>query len=219
MFVASALGGYWLAKQFLSNHYFAIICGFVFAFSPYKMARIEEHYSLIFTAVIPIFFVLIIKAFYFDPFTYFPKIHSKKHLLLALIVGFLGVFTDYTIFLQMAVLSLLYLLFFYLLKLFQISKKWLFWAGLGIFFVAMHLIIAWLVHHGVDDKGGLWWGGKWSDFIVPYNAKFYPHLGAKIMEIFHVTMQNIETDMFFGIFIDNFTSYFTPRFTFYQRGC
>jgi len=113
MFVISAIGGYWLAKQFVSNNYFAIICGFVFAFSPYKMARIEEHYPLILTAVIPFFFGIFLKTFSCDSFIVFPKIRSKKYVVLLTMLGVFGLCLDYVVTFQMAYLCVLFYLFFY----------------------------------------------------------------------------------------------------------
>ena len=197
MFVISAIGGYFLSKKFINNNYYALICGFIFAFSPYKMARIEEHYTLILTAIIPFFFMAFLEAFSFDFSSIFPKIKSTSNFIVFLFLGFLGFVSDYIITFQMLYLIILYSMFCCILKLYRYSPKWLFWIFILSIIVLMHFIILYLVQHRIDDNGAFWWGGKWTDFIVPYNARIYPHLGSKLNSIFSLQSQ-IESDMFLG---------------------
>jgi len=198
MFILSAIGGFWLSKYFLKNSYFAIICGFIFAFSPYKMARIEEHYPLVFTALIPFVLLFFIKAFSFKNLDLIPKISSKKYLILLILTGLLGFIIDYTICFQMIYLCALFLMFFYISVSLKKINKWSQWTIVISSIIIIHSIISFLLHHGNDGNGAFWWSGKWTDFIIPYNARIYPHLGSKLLDYYSVQNQLIESDMFLG---------------------
>ncbi len=198
MFVGSAIGGYWLAKQFVQNKIFAFICGFIFAFAPFKMARIEEHYTLISTVLIPVAFVFFMRSFSFEKFKIFPKIQSKKQLAILYLLGFLCIGFDYVLTFQLLFLCGLYLSFFYVNKVYVSLKKWHFWLLMFLFFIAMHFVINVLIKHGVDDRGGLWWSGKWIDFVIPYNSLLYNKLQIYLLSVFSIQEQTMESVMFLG---------------------
>jgi hypothetical protein len=197
MFISSAVGAFYLSKQFISNRYFAFICGFIFAFSPYKMSRIEEHYPLIQTVIIPCFFLVFIKTFSFESFNLFPRIKSFKNIVLLVCLGLFSITLDYLVTFQMAYLSVLYFLFFYIYK-FYLNNKRYFWIYLAAFFVLMHILIAWLLHIGIDEKGAFWWSGKWSDYIIPYNSIVYSGLTTKLWNYFEIQSRSIESVLFIG---------------------
>ena len=196
MFIMSAIGAYWLSKQFITNSLFAFICGFIFAFSPYKMARIEEHYNLVFDALIPIVIFLLFKAFSYQTL----KVKSKKIFFYLILSSLICFIIDYSIFSQMVYLSMLLILYFIFEKVFIASNKRLFWIIVVSFFIVCHFLIKWFIHLGIDDKGGLWWGGNWINFIVPYNSLFHIHQKIKVMFIsyFNIQNQQIESNMFLG---------------------
>jgi len=197
MFISTAIATFYLAKHFIVNNYFAFICGFIFTFSPYKMARIEEHYPLIQTVLIPCFFLLFIKTFSFEHLGYFPKIKSFKNVFLLFCLGVFSLTLDYVVTFQMAYISILYFLFFYVYKFYNNTKRY-FWYYLLSAFLIMHFFISWLIHIGIDDKGGFWWGGKWTDFIIPYNSIIYSGLSIRLLSFFDIQSRNIESDMFVG---------------------
>jgi len=197
MFISSAVGAFYLSKQFISNRYFAFICGFIFAFSPYKMSRIEEHYPLIQTVIIPCFFLVFIKTFSFESFNIFPRIKSYKNIVLLICLGLFSITLDYLVTFQMACISTIYFMFFYGHKLYSSNKRY-FWIYLATFFVLMHVLIAWLLHIGTDDKGAFWWSGKWSDYIIPYNSIVYSGLTTKLWNYFEIQSRSIESVMFIG---------------------
>ncbi len=58
-FVLSGLGGYLFARRFLERRALAVIAGAVFAFCPYKLARLLGHFNLELTTTIP-FFALVV---------------------------------------------------------------------------------------------------------------------------------------------------------------
>jgi hypothetical protein len=198
MFVASAAGGYFVSKQFIKSSLFAVVCGFIFAFSPYKMARIDQHYNLVLTGVIPFFFYFYLKAFSFSDIKFFPKINSVKYFILSLIFGIAGILCDYIIMFQMLYLSAIFLLFFYIYKFYKKSKKAVFWLLMFLVFLLGHYTIKWLVVHGFNDKAGLWWGGAWKDFLVPYNSWLYYGFMDTINQTFKYSRQTLESVMFLG---------------------
>ncbi len=198
MFVASAAGGYLVARQFIRNRLFAFVCGFIFAFSPYKMARIDQHFNLVLTAVIPFFFYFFLKTFSFSDIKFLPKISSVKSLILTFIFGILGLLCDYVITFQMIYLGTIFLLFFYILKFHEKTKKIVFWLVTFFVFILGHYIVKWLVLHGFSDKDGLWWGGQWKDFLIPYNSWLYSGFSNTIHNFFNNPNQTLESIMFLG---------------------
>src|ERR1035437_1870371 len=198
MFLLSALSTVYLAKQFIRNNYFAIICGFVFAFSPYKMARIEEHYPLVFTALIPLFLAFGMKAFRFDSGTLFPSLQSKKYRVAFIVTALLCFIIDYTIFFQMTFLYILYSIFYILYSFSLLVSKKRFWIALVSVVITIHCLIIGLIHFGFSDNGGFWWGGKWIDYILPYNSAVYSKIGNDLTRFFAVENRSIESDMFLG---------------------
>lgn len=59
-FVLSGLGAYLLARRFLAHPVLALLAGMVFAFCPYKLARLLGHYNLELTATLPFFALLLL---------------------------------------------------------------------------------------------------------------------------------------------------------------
>ena len=80
-FVVSGVGAYILANQFFKNKLYAFVCGFIFAFSSYKTARLLGHYNLLLTATIPFciyYFLLIVEQS--NELRNFSKVQIKTYL-------------------------------------------------------------------------------------------------------------------------------------------
>jgi hypothetical protein len=58
--------------------------------------------------------------------------------------------------------------------------------------------VRYLLNIGIDNKGGLWWGGEWKDYIAPYNSWLYHGIVSKINIFFGHTDTSIESAMFIG---------------------
>ncbi|RZK58941.1 MAG: hypothetical protein EOO59_08070, partial [Hymenobacter sp.] len=54
-FVASGVGGAWLAGRWVRQPLLCILVGFAFAYTPMKLAHWPEHYNLLLTATVPFF--------------------------------------------------------------------------------------------------------------------------------------------------------------------
>jgi hypothetical protein len=58
-FVLSGIGGFLFARRFLQNRALAALAGAIFAFCPFKLARLLGHFNLELTATIPFFAILL----------------------------------------------------------------------------------------------------------------------------------------------------------------
>ncbi|HOJ21495.1 MAG TPA: hypothetical protein PLY56_08160 [Armatimonadota bacterium] len=65
-FVASGLGGYALCRLFCRSRALCAVAGFAYAYSPYKLARLEGHYNLLLTGAIPFFIRFVIRGLAYD---------------------------------------------------------------------------------------------------------------------------------------------------------
>lgn len=65
-FVASGLGGCALCRLFCRSRAVCAVAGFAYAFSPYKLARLDGHYNLILTGAIPFFVWFVIRGVVYD---------------------------------------------------------------------------------------------------------------------------------------------------------
>lgn len=193
MFVLSGIGAYLLARHFIQNHFYAFICGFVFAFSPFKMARLEEHYTFVFTGLMPFLILLYIKTF--EPMRFLPqfwKVPAKRLIGLSLLaVGVIA--SDFFVFIQAGYFFCFIIIYQFLSPL--VTKRPILWGiGAALFFVAMHFTVTALIAAGVSDNAALWFSGHWSDFVIPYNSAFYTFLGNNAP----AGSKTIESAMFLG---------------------
>lgn len=172
-FLLSGYGAYRLSRHIGTSEVFAVIIGFIFAFSPYKMARLDAHHNLVMTGFIPFFILWYLQAFRFSEFKCFPPIKSTKFLLLALFAGFLQALTDFVVMFHLLYFAAFWMLYAYISKLHR--RFGTFKAGITIatIIVLLHFLTQLLVTKGFNDSAGLWWGGYWSDFIRPDGSAVY----------------------------------------------
>lgn len=176
-FILSGLGGFYLSLQFLNNRVFALICGFVFAFSPYKTSHLLEHYHLLLTAAVPYFVLFVLKMI---PKLSLDSLYVKyKYLALAAICGVITLFSDYytTFFLFFfVVFLLLYLVFYKSWEGLRFYKK--VWIVIGLFILG-HLVVEPLHIAGKDDKGAFYNTSDITAIALPaensmiYQAEFF----------------------------------------------
>lgn len=171
-FIFSALGAYLLSYKLTNNTILSILVGIAFSFSAYKLLRVTEHYMLALTATIPFYIMSFMNAFTFIKGDFFPIIKSKKYLLICLLLGIFTGLNDYY--------STFYLIYFSIswLIYYKIIFYWAKWhikkriILLVVFFISMHLIIEPLIHYGIDDRGGVWWGGDLLAYFIPNANSF-----------------------------------------------
>ena len=172
-FVLSAIGAFYLSRKLVPNFLLAVITGLIFAFSPYKMAHLLEHYHLMLTATIPFFVLSFLKAFRFEPGRWRLQVLSRKYVLLCLLLGIIAFLSDYYTVFFMLYFSAAYALYFWL-NIGSINwrkpKPWLITVAV---FVASGVLVKLLKKWGVDDKGGLWWGGDVAGYLLAPDNNYW----------------------------------------------
>jgi hypothetical protein len=172
-FVFSAIGAYRLARYVGIFPVFALVAGFVFAFSPYKMARLAEHHNLIMTAFAPFFILYYLRAFNFLQFKIMPAIVSYRYFWLAMLMGFLLALSDLVVMFHLLYFAVFAHIFAYLRKIY-INIGFLKLAVVVLLaLVFLNLVTGMLIRMELSDSGGLWWGGYWKDFIRPDSSLLY----------------------------------------------
>lgn len=178
-FILSAYGAYLLCNKLISNHLISISAGIVYAYCPYKLLHLIEHYHLLLTAAVPFFILCFLEAFIFTKNQFLPAIKSKKHFMYCFILGCILFISDYY-----ATFSVLFFCLFYALyyKVFATInyRKLKFWL-ITLFVIAVsHIILHQFKVYGINNKGALWWSGDILGYIIPhfnsqwlYNNRFH----------------------------------------------
>ncbi|HVD96665.1 MAG TPA: hypothetical protein VNB90_00580 [Cytophagaceae bacterium] len=171
-FVLSGLGAYVLAKKYLDSRGLCLLAGFIFAFSPYKLVRLTEHYNLILTFTIPWIFLCFTQLIYLSDRKITLSSDLKKYGAFFLLFAF-TVLLDY-----LAVFHAFYLCTAYFIALILLSIKLpnakATFGIVVIFFLTLHFVIRGLRLLGVDDRGAFWWGGDLTAYFVPsYQSLFF----------------------------------------------
>lgn len=211
-FIFSALGAYLLSLHLHKKPLIAFIVGVAFAFSAYKMLRLTEHYTLIMTATVPFFILCFLQAFQFSYGKFLPKIISYKYLIICFVLGFLTVLNDYYSTFYLIYFSFSWAIFYALFPIWErlsLLKKTVYSIG---FLVLMHLIIEPIYLSGIDDKGGIWWGGNILAFFIP-NQNSWLWDQSNFARLFSSTFKSgsgLESQIFLGyclIFLGFFSLY------------
>ena len=198
-FILSGTGAYRLSRHLGLGTVYALIAGFIFAFSPYKMARLAEHQNLVMTGFVPYFIVFYLRSFDFFKYKFFPKIISYRFLILAAGVGFLQALTDFVVMFHLLYFATFWILFAYIYRYRQqYGTATMVITLLGTSFF-LHFLSNSLVQIGANDSGGLWWGGYWADFVRPDSARFYSgSVGEMLRSVFARYNMGIEGQAFVG---------------------
>lgn len=83
-FILSGLGAFLLADHYLRRASLSALAGLAFAFCPYKLLHLRNHYDLVLTATIPFFVLCFVKAFR-GAGRAWPRLESRRHLAAALV--------------------------------------------------------------------------------------------------------------------------------------
>ena len=172
-YALSGTGAWLLARRWVRHPLLQWLAGFVFAFSPYKMLRLPEHYNLVLTATVPFFVLAFLRAFEFRAGWRWPLVRSWRAVAACFGLGLLTLLSDYYITFALLYFSLGYALWFWL-RLGSVNwrqrRPWLVLAGV---LVACHIALRLLRLAGVPDNGGFWWGGDLvSYFLPPPNSRW-----------------------------------------------
>lgn len=166
-YALSGTGAWLLVRRWVNQPVLAWLAGLVYAFSPYKMLRLPEHYNLVLTATVPFFVLAFLRAFAFMPGRLWPAVRSRAGLGWCIAIGLTTLFSDYYIAFALVYFSLGYALWFWL-RLGTINwrtvRPWLLLAGV---LAGCHVAIRLLRQAGVPDQGGFWWGGDVVSYLLP----------------------------------------------------
>ncbi|MBJ6107452.1 hypothetical protein JAO73_00405 [Hymenobacter sp. BT523] len=163
----SAAGACLLARRWVQSPLLALLAGFIFAYSPYKLQRLPEHYNLVLTATVPFYVLAFLDAFRFREKQFLPEVRSWKAAAGCAALGLVTLLSDYYVLFGLLYFSLAYAAWYWF-GLGRIRwREWRTWAWLGGGLVLSHALIWLLRRWGVEDNGGFWWGGDLVDFIMP----------------------------------------------------
>jgi len=198
-FILSAIGAYLLCYKYNSNPILSISAGIVYAFCPYKILHLIEHYHLLFTAAVPFFILSFLKAFEFYKGGFFPKVINKKYVLYCFVLGVILFLSDYY-----ATFSILYFCLFYALYYKFVAginyRSLKFWVITIAILVVCHILLHQFKVHGVNNKGALWWSGDLWGYIIPhFNSQWlYNDRFAQIEKAIYHYPGSVEYSMFLG---------------------
>lgn len=165
-FVLSGVGAARLAGRWVRQPLLCVLVGFVFAFSPYKLARWPEHANLLLTATVPFYVSAYLAAFSFEAGRW-PRLRSGRAALGALLLLIITLFSDYYVLAGLFYFSAGYAAW-WALRLGDLNwRRWQPWAGLVTLVVLGHFVSRGLGLLGFDDNAGLYWGADLAGYVVP----------------------------------------------------
>ncbi|AMR27917.1 hypothetical protein A0257_13015 [Hymenobacter psoromatis] len=166
-FVLSGAGAARLAGRWVRRPLLAALVGFVFAFSPCKLAHWPEHYHLLLTATVPFYILAFLDGLAFAPGRWRPLVRSRRQVAWAALLLLITLLSDYYTLAGLVYFSVGYAAWWGL-RLGEINwRTWRPWGGVGIILALSHFLSRGLALLGLDDKAGLWWGGDLAGYLVP----------------------------------------------------
>lgn len=198
-FVLSAWGAYRLSYLLFGSIQGALLCGFVFAFSPYKLVHLTEHFNLMLTASIPFYILTFHAAFGFEKRRFLPRILSFKAFGGCIALGVLSLLSDYYTTFFLLYFSAFALLFMYFLQgrkvVFSIQSLLIF----TLIIIVSHSLIQ-VAKLFADDKGAFWLGGNLLSFALPHaNSLWWGSASLQAFKDSFLAHQgSLEYDMFLG---------------------
>ncbi len=166
-FVLSGIGAARLAGRWLQSPVLCLLTGFVFAFSPYKVAHWPEHYHLLLTATVPFYLSFFLEAFLFTPGQLLPQVRNKYNAWYCAVLLAVTLLSDYYTLSGLVYFSVGYAAWFWL-RLGEINwRRRRPWLVLLVAVVAGHIVLRLVSLAGVPDNAGFWWGGDLAGYLVP----------------------------------------------------
>ncbi|MET4074282.1 hypothetical protein [Hymenobacter sp. UYCo722] len=163
---ASGAGAYLLARRWVRSPVLALLAGFVFAYSPYKLQRLSQHVNLELTATVPFYVLAFLRAFEFTAGRWLPRVRSWGAVAACAGLGVLTLLSDYYVLFGLLYFSLAYAAWFGL-RLGRIRwRAGRTWAGLVGLLAVSHVLVRLLRMSGLPEKS-IWWGGDLVSFLMP----------------------------------------------------
>ena len=162
----SGTGAYLLARRWVHSLVLALLAGFVFAYSPYKLQRLSQHVNLELTATVPFYVLAFLRAFEFAEGRWLPRVRSWGAVAACAGLGVLTLLSDYYVLFGLLYFSAAYAAWFGL-RLGRIRwHAWRTWAWLVGILVVSHVVIRLLRLSGLPEQS-IWWGGDVVSFLLP----------------------------------------------------
>lgn len=176
-FILSGLGAALLCYRFVPNYWAALLAGFIFAFSPWKMIKLQDHHWFALTAAMPFYIYHFIDVFTFEGRRLLPAIASYKKLVYCLLLGIVTALSEYYLTFFLLYFSGFYIVIKHYVQPWRIHFKklrtWLLIALItGIASTAVSLLDA----MGWDDKGAFFWGGDLAAYFLPVYSPWVTNL-------------------------------------------
>mgnify|MGYP004519864397 CR=1 FL=1 len=166
-YVLSGVGAYRLTRRWVSNPVLCLLAGLIFAFSPYKLARLPEHYNLLLTATVPFYLYAFLEAFDFTGGGFWPRVRRWRQVVWCAVLGVVTLLSDYYVLFGLIYFSLGFAAYYWL-GLGRINwRRPRPWLVLVVGLVLCHIASRMLKLGGVPDHGGFWWGGDLAGYLVP----------------------------------------------------
>ena len=162
----SGTGAFLLARRWVHSPVLALLAGFVFAYSPYKLQRLSQHVNLELTATVPFYVLAFLQAFEFKQGGWLPRVRSWGAVAACAGLGGLTLLSDYYVLFGLLYFSLAYTAWFGL-GLGRIRwRAWRTWAWLVGILALSHVLVRLLRMSGLPEKS-IWWGGDLVSFLMP----------------------------------------------------
>jgi hypothetical protein len=165
-FILAALGAYILVNKFLNHHLASVLVALLFAFSPFKMIHLPQHYHLMLCGFMPWFILSFLRLKDIYICNQVKSIAFFKEVAICLVLWVLTLLSDYYSAAFLIYFVGLYILYYVYMKYFNHIKKLYILGGVVLLFVVSHVMIKYL-YGKVDDKGGIYWGGDLVNLFVP----------------------------------------------------
>jgi hypothetical protein len=172
-FVLSGVGAYLLSESLLRHRPMALLAGFVFAFSPYKMAHFEAHFHLMLTATVPFYVLTLLRAVPLPTAYRLPTVSSFAALGWAFFLLLLTFFSDYYATFYLLYFTGIYLLFPTLRAMNRRLSTPTRWLLLGGMLLVSHFTIAYQLAEDIEDKGAFWWQPDLTCLLVPSFMSYF----------------------------------------------
>lgn len=167
-FILSGLGAAFLCYRFVPNYWAAVLVGFIFAFSPWKMLKLQDHHWFALTATIPFYIYHFIDIFDFKRRRYLPSISSYKKIIYCFLLGAVTALSEYYLTFFLIYFSLFYVLIKQYVQPWRINfKKPKTWGIIAFAVVGISILVSVLDGAGWDNKGAFFWGGDLAAYFLP----------------------------------------------------
>ncbi|WP_375434655.1 hypothetical protein [uncultured Hymenobacter sp.] len=166
-YALSGTGAYVLCRRWVRNPVLCLLAGVIFAYSPYKLIRLPEHYNLVLTATVPFYVMAFLDAFAFRPRKLLPQVRSRRAVGWCFVLGLITLLCDYYVTFGLLYFSLAYALWYWL-QLGELNRRrWQSWLGVASVLLISHIFLKLLRIVQVPDNDGPWWGGDVVSYFMP----------------------------------------------------